>query len=391
MDYESRKVIEALRSGIPSRTIGGYFAGARAELLAEISEWLESQDGGGKLITASYGEGKTHLLNTVFSMAQNKNMAVSMASLSRETPFNNLYLAYRRIAQNTYLPGREQSGFEHLIEQLNPVDMAELQLFCSRSLQSDKLYYLLKAFSNTDNPETRFSLLADLHGDFLLVSQLKKIYRNIFAEKIVLSENFVKSRHIWDYYLFLNRLFSVCGFNGWIILFDEAEHIGRLGRKSRFGAYTNMARFLFPDTNGAHALFTMTNNYVMQVIEGKDERGYLAQAEGFDCDIIESVLSRIETARELTPLNRDDFMNVLNKIIDFHARAYDWRPGIGVMELCEMAWGRGIYLRTKIRAAIEALDQLYQYGDMGNITAGELEQGTYDEETPLPEELQESL
>jgi len=388
MDYNARKVIEALRSGIPSRAIGGHFGTARTELLAEISEWLVAGAGGGKLLTGNYGEGKTHLLNTVFNMAQNNNMAVSLVSLSRESPFNNLCLIYKRITQNTYLPGREQPGFEHLLDQLAPGDMTELQLYAAKSLQTDKLYYLLKAYKNTDNTDMRFSLLADLHGDFITNTQLKKIYKEIFAEKIIFSAGFAKTRHIWDYYMFLRRLFTLSGLHGWVILFDEAEHIGRLGRKARFGAYTNMAKFLSPDTtDSALTLFTMTNNYATQVIDGKDERRYLAEAEGFDRDVIEDTLTRIENAPELTPLSKDEFMSILVKIVDFHARAFDWSPVVDAAELCEMAWSRGYYLRTKIRAAIEFLDQLLQYGDAGVITAGELEQETYNEEIPLPDEL----
>jgi hypothetical protein len=387
MDFEARKIIEALRSGIPSRTVGGYLAGARAELLAEISEWLETRTGGGRILTGNYGEGKTHLLNTVFNMAQNKNMAVSMVSLSKETPFNNLYLLYQKIARNTFLPQREQPGFEHLIDQLNPGNMAELQLFAAKSLQTDKLYYLLKAYDSTDNPEIRFSLLADLQGDFMANPQLKRIYKDIFAEKIVFSANFAKSRHAWDYFMFLSRLFTLSGFNGWILLFDEAEHIGRLGRKSRFGAYTNMAKFLREGTNNIFSLFTMTNNYATQVIDGKDERGHLAETEGFDREIIEDTLLTIEKAPELAPLNQGEFMKILIKIVDYHARAFDWRPDVIIEELCEMAWSRGYYLRTKIRAAIEYLDQLFQYGDTGAITAGELDQETYLEEIPLPDDI----
>jgi len=387
MDYEARKVIEALRSGIPSRAIGVYFGGARTELLAEMSLWLNESTGSGKIITGNYGEGKTHLLNTVFSMAQKKNMAVSAVTLSRETPFNNLYQVYQKIAQNTYLPDREQPGFDHLIEKLSPRNMTELQLFAAKGLQTDKLYYLLRAYSNTDNPEIRFPLLADLQGDFIAINPLKKIYREIFAERVVFSANFVKSRHIWDYYLFLSRLFTLSGLQGWVILFDEAENIGRLGRKSRFSAYANMAQFLRAESSNIHTLFTITNNYATQVIDGKDERGYLTESEGFDREIIESTLTAIETAPELTPLDKSEFFNVLTKIMDFHARAYNWQPNANASELCEMAWSRGYYLRTKIRAAIEYLDQLFQYGDVGRITAGELDQETYNEEIPLPDDL----
>ena len=387
MDYEARKVIESLRSGVPSRNIGGYFGGARTELLAELSEWLDTNAGGGRILTANYGEGKTHLQNTVFRLAQNKNMAVSMISLSRETPFNNLSLLYQRIAQNTFLPKREQPGFDSLIQQLEPGKMAELQLYTAKELQTDKLYYLLKAYGGTDNPEVRFSLLADLQGNFIANAQLKKIYKEIFAEKVVYSANFAKSRHVWDYILFLNRLFALSGLHGWLILFDEAEHIGRLGRKARFGAYTNMARFLEAGTGNALSLFTMTNSFATQVIEEKDERRHLAETEGFDRELIERTLVNIETAPELPALDQNEFAEVLSKITDFHARAYAWKPAVNMMAFCEMAWSRGYYLRTKIRAAIEYLDQLFQYGDAGLITAGELEQETFKEELPLPDEF----
>ena len=387
MDYKARKVIEALRSGIPSRTIGGYFGGARTELLADISQWLNSQTGGGKIISGSYGEGKTHLLNTVFCMAQNMNMAVSMMSLSRETPFNNLSVIYPKLAQNTYLPDREQPGFDHLVEQLASENIKELMLFAAKELQTDKLYYLLRSFANTDNPEIRFSLLADLQGDFISLNQLKKIYKEIFAERIAFSTNFVKGRHVWDYFLFLDRLFSLSGLNGWVILLDEAENIGRLGRKSRFNAYANMSKFLSAGACRAFSLFTMTNNYVTQVIDGKDERRYLAETEGYDREMIEDALDKIEAAPELTPLTQDEFKGILIKIVDFHSQAYDWHPAVKTAELCEMAWSRGYYLRTKIRAAIEYLDQFYQYGNVGAITAGELDHETYEEEIPLPEEL----
>jgi len=387
MDYEARKVIEALRSGIPSRVIGGYFGGARTELLAEIAEWLDSNEGGGKIYTANYGEGKTHLLGTVFRIAQNKNMVVTMVSLSRETPFNTLYQVYEKIAQNTYLPNREQSGFDTLLEKLEPGKMAELQLYAAKELQTDKLYYLLKAYCNTDDPDVKFALLADLQGSFIANADLKRIYKEIFAEKVIFSTNFVKSRHVWDYILFLGKLFELSGLHGWVILFDEAEHIGRLGRKSRFTAYTNMSKFLSGGKSNVLSLFTMTNNYVMQVVEGKDEREHLANTDGYDIELIECVLSKIEAAPELPALDRNEFGDVLSKIVDFHARAFDWKPEINLDELCETAWSCGYYLRTKIRAAIELLDQLFQYGDTGIVTAGELEQETYREEIPLPEEL----
>ena len=50
--------------------------------------------------------------------------------------------------------------------------------------------------------------------------------------------------------------------------------------------------------------------------------------------------------------------------------------------------GAGYLLRTRIRAAIELLDQLYQYGEAGSIRITELGKETFEEEEvpELPEE-----
>ena len=51
----------------------------------------------------------------------------------------------------------------------------------------------------------------------------------------------------------------------------------------------------------------------------------------------------------------------------------------------------GYLLRTKLRGAIELLDQLYQYGEVGNIRIGRLDDESLEEELPdLPEEEPES-
>ena len=40
-DFEARHMIEALRSGVPSRTVGQYFSEARPRIMKEISDRLD--------------------------------------------------------------------------------------------------------------------------------------------------------------------------------------------------------------------------------------------------------------------------------------------------------------------------------------------------------------
>ena len=80
-DIEARHVIEALRSGISSRAVGQYFSEARPKIMKEISTRLdlvcEQGKSSGMVISGKYGEGKTHLLNTVFNIAHSNHMVVS--------------------------------------------------------------------------------------------------------------------------------------------------------------------------------------------------------------------------------------------------------------------------------------------------------------------------
>ena len=57
----------------------------------------------------------------------------------------------------------------------------------------------------------------------------------------------------------------------------------------------------------------------------------------------------------------------MESIIDLYRRAYDRDIECDAHALTEMASRSGFLLRTKIRAAVEALDQIYQYGDIGEV------------------------
>ena len=139
-DFEARHVIEALRSGVLSRAVGQYFSEARPRIVKEISNRLdavcEHGKSGGMVISGKYGEGKTHLLNTVFNLAHSDNMVVSYLSLSKETPMDKLYLVYQKLVQNTYLPMRRQPGFMQELEKISANSPAanEMLLYAAKHL-----------------------------------------------------------------------------------------------------------------------------------------------------------------------------------------------------------------------------------------------------------------
>lgn len=394
-DFEARHVIEALRSGIPSRAVGQYFSEARPGIMKEISghldETCETGKSKGMIIAGKYGEGKTHLLNTVFSMAHSNNMVVSYLSLSKETPFDKLYLVYQKLVNNTFLPKRVQPGFTQILEKMTPGSPAanELLLYAAKHLETDKLYYLLRAYLNTEDLDEKFMLQADLEGDFIANVLLKQIYRRIYNERVKYNVNFSKTKHCGDYFSFLSRLFRLMGYNGWVILIDETELIGRLSKKARLNAYRNMAQFLLPDgrLEGIYTLFALGASYTEDVIETKHDYENLEEIYPEQQEPIRTVLNLITRAQQLAPLTDSEIREVLKKIQVFHGRAYDWNPNISMGTILAATQSGGYLLRTKLRAAIELLDQLYQYGEAGNTRINELGQETFEEDVPSLEEF----
>ncbi|MDO5425782.1 MAG: DUF2791 family P-loop domain-containing protein [Eubacteriales bacterium] len=393
-DVEARHIIEALRSGIPSRAVGQYFSEARPKIMKEISDRLDAVCDQGKssgmVICGKYGEGKTHLLNTVFNLAHSNQMVVSYLSLSKETPMDKLYLVYQKVIQNTYLPRRRQPGFMHELGKLsaNSPIANEMLLYAAKHLETDKLYYLLRSYLNTEDSDEKFLLQADLEGDFIANAPLKKIYRRIFNQTVKYNVNFTKTKHCGDYFSFMSHLFTQLGYHGWVILVDETELMGRLGKKARLNGYRNMAQFLLPDEGleNTFSMFALSASYVEDVIDGKHEYENLEAIYPEEQEPIRTVLNLLTEAPQLLPLTREEIQEVLGKIQDFHGRAYGWTPNLPVSRLEESTQAGGYLLRTKIRAAIEFLDQLYQYGEAGRTRINEVGEEVFTEEVPSLEE-----
>lgn len=389
-DVEARRVIEALRSGVPSRAVGQYFSEARPQLMREISGRLDrvSETGrsDGMIISGKYGEGKTHLLNTVFDLAQSNNMVVSYLSLSKETPMDKLYLVYQKLISNTYLPMRQQPGFLQVLEKMTPNSplAGEMLPYTAKELQTDKLYYLLRAYLNTEDQEEKFLLQADLEGDFIANAPLKQIYKRIFNQTVKYNVTFSKTKHSSDYFEFMSHLFNRLGYHGWVILVDEAELMGRLGKKARLNAYRNMARFLMPSDRleSVFSMFALSASYGEDVIEGKHEFENLEAIYPDEQEPARSVLNLLLKAPQLNPLTREEIYQVLERVQEFHGRAYEWQPGLSVESISRATQAGGYLLRTKIRAAIELFDQLYQYGEVGKIRIDELGKEKLDEDVP---------
>ena len=387
-DFNALRVIEALRSGVPSLAVGEYFSEARPDFLKKLRDRLEAvrQSGrsDGMLYTGRYGEGKTHLLNTVFSMASAENMAVSCVSLGKETPMDRPWLLYRKLAANTYLPGARQPGFRIRLEELTQSSSAANELLAYTGKE------LLRAFFGTQEEEERSLFLADLEGDFTTGAVIRRSYRRAAGTPAKFNQNFSKTKHSMDYFYFLSHLFPTLGYDGWVLLFDEAELIGRLGKRARAKSYREMQTFLKPPAKleRTFSLFALSSSYTEDVIDKRHEQENVQNLFAGDPDSLkaaQATLNAILRAPELVPLKKEEVIRVLMDIQRFHGLAYGWTPEVSADTLYRATEAGGYLLRTKIRAAIEFFDQLYQYGEAGKTRISELGKESLEEEEETPE------
>ena len=150
-----------------------------------------------------------------------------------------------------------------------------------------------------------------------------------------------------------------------------------------------MARFLLPEfcPENTFSIFALSASYVEDVIEGKHEYENLSAVYPEEQEPARTVLDILSRAPQLLPLTRLEIQEVLYKIQDFHGKAYEWTPNVSLSSLVESTQAGGYLLRTKIRAAIEFLDQLYQYGKAGQTTVNELGEETFTEDVPSIEDF----
>lgn len=390
-DFYAMHVIEALRSGVPSRAVGACFTEARPGMMRKIESRMDAVRSSGRsdgmIFTGHYGEGKTHLLNTVFNIATQSNMAVSYVALGKETPISNLPVLYQKIIANTYLPGTAQPGFRQKLEELTPGSgvTGDLLAFSAKELETDKLYYLLRAMLGTQEEEEKARFLGDLEGDFVSNDVIKRSYRRVMGQVAKFNQNFVKTRHMDDYFCFMSHFFRRIGLDGWVILFDEAELIGRMGKKTRLKSYREMQTFLQPGERmeGVFSLFALSSSFAEDVIDKKHEQENAEVEYAEDSVALKSVkatLNAMISAPELAKLSREETLQILAGIQEFHGKAYDWHPQVSPETIYAETEAGGYLLRTKVRAAIEYFDQLYQYGEAGQTKITELGEESFEED-----------
>ena len=372
----ARRLVEHLRSGVPVPPTDPPLTSGRARLVARAADMLDvvAQKGSRTLtLQANYGDGKTHALRTIWHLAAERGFVVSNVALTRETPFDRLDRVYPKIVAETYIPGSRQPGLDRLLQPLTPgSEAAQAALRFAEDHLHPKLHAVLRNLVDGSSTEAVERLVQDICRIDLDIADLKRIHRANFGQPLKI-ERFSAQRDVRDYFRLVDFLVSAAGYSGWVILFDEAELIGRLGRGARAKAYANIGR-LAADGLGCRRLlgvFAVASNFYDSVLERKHDAAQAAewlQARG-DADGAERCrdgLAALHEAVLLEPLSAANWGQMVQQLLDAHEAAYGWSAGLSAeafwRQVEALAPETDTRVRTRLRVAIQWLDLVMQHG-----------------------------
>jgi len=376
--HKDRVIIEGLRSGVPYRETAETFTLGRTPNLVALSRLMEALEhqrqapSHGLIIRAQYGDGKTHLLHALATMAEERNWLVSLVTLSRETPLDRLDHLYPKIMQNIYRPGSNQPAFDAVIR--DALSAPHLVPDSRLLRASDRVQAILDNLIRQDHGFD--ALVEDISGNFLTLAEIKRFARDNFGHRLPLAASRIKDE-IRHYLRLVDWIIAHTEYQGLLILFDEVELIGKFGRGGRARAYVNIGHFLEGVGDHILSVWAVAGNFQTDVIlPRKDHEGIghwleTRPKEQAGVPLAQSALDELSSARPLDPLTTDQIREMIEHILILHQNAYDWDAGLDGPAFYQLVRAQmdalDVRLRTWIRMAVNLLDMRLQYKDQVSV------------------------
>lgn len=352
----ARRAVEALRSGVPSRDAVAALGSGQAEVEDRFSTLL-GQIGTvrtghrGLLLGGGFGAGKSHVLEHLTHLALDQDYAVSRIVVSKETPLHDPAKVLRAAVESAVSPDGAVGAVAEAAATLDPESpgYAELLRWSSGSgAPVDEWFPVtLTLLPRVAAGEDNFAdaIVRYWSGDRLAVSEVRRHAKFAGLGRPALAA--VPARELArQRFRFLARLFVAAGHRGWVLLFDEAELIGRYTLQQRGRSYAELARWLQPDPDDpASPLATvvaMTDDFDAAVLTAKNDRevvpAKLRAKQSGDWDEIacraEAAMTLIE--RDMLLLDAPDAAELdhaYRRLRALHSQAFGWdAPDVAGLE-----------------------------------------------------------
>lgn len=372
----ARRAIEALRAGVPNRDAVSALGCSAQEVVSVFDARLQELRGSiaresqprGMLVAADFGGGKSHVLEYLSHMARRENFAVSKVVISKETQLFDPLKVFRAAVESLVCENVVGDALRDIaVTRLSTKSpqFAELNLWLRDSGLNSRFAATTWLFEQAGaDSEIQDELVGFWEGTAVQVGHLRQGLRQTGAAKLFALEKIGIKELARQRFKFMARLLRAARYDGWVILLDELELMGRYTVLQRGRAYAELARLLGLADDlaipGLLAVGAVTPDYASAVIDEKDDRnqiGFRFRSRGdlesdMTAALAESAMDAIE--RDLLRLrepSQDDLADVLVRLSEIYTAAYDCTPA-----KLDASFKTGQQMREYIRSWITTWD-----------------------------------
>jgi len=281
----ARRAVEALRCGVPSRDAVATLGSGQGEAEDRVTDLLQSVGTGGRstyrgvLLGGGFGAGKSHLLEHLAHLALDRGFAVSRVVISKETPLHDPAKVLRAAVESAISPTGAIGGVAEAAAGLDPGSpgYTELLRWASGGPVDERFPLTVALFPRAQAGDDDFAeaIVRFWSGERIAVAELRRQAKQAGERRRALAA--VSARELAvQRFRFLARLFTAAGCEGWVLLFDEVELIGRYTLMQRAKSYAQLADWLLPDPEDPASrlatVFAMTDDFDAAVLTDKNDR-----------------------------------------------------------------------------------------------------------------------
>ena len=381
----ARRTIESLRSGVPGREAVSQLEttqrGLRSTFEKGLTALAEDRPVDPLVLSANFGAGKTHLLEYLEALAERRGFVTSYVVVSPEMPLGSPHVVLKAIAEAAVAPGRVGCALSALADDLGShVSLAALRGWAiesgldGRFAATAHLYEKFRA-----DEELRWQILDDLQGRPLSRVTIKQKLKEIGEARTYAMGRTHGALLARDRIRMLARFYRSAGAQGWVVLFDEIERMGRFSLKQRVAAYEELGwwkEIAAQEGAAIYPVFAMTTGFLQETVTGGSNDAQRLEVdtrsgsrEAGDRRLCDGI-ALLKTGRELAPTTPSEEAEIAERLRQIYEAAY----GIAVPPVTIDVADAWLVLRTKIRRWITRWDLLrYDPAYVAEVSAAAVE------------------
>jgi len=334
-------LLESIRAGIPCRAMMSQIPDLRQNITRQIdmdlADLAEHKYPKGRFIWGEYGQGKTHFLKLMEQYVMDKGFAVSYYTINRDLGLNNIKSLFPVLAAQTMTARNKIPGLMNLLIQDsfsdNLIDeLADIEKKISHPFPC----YVLQAFLSFRDADEMNLLYNSLMGNSSYWANAKTICRKVLGAEFKKMPKFSAKEHGNCFFEFYPYLLKLLGFKGWVVLIDEIELIGKMGKVGRLNSYMALSYLLNWNNNSHLPVYTLVasaktlqtevfysrKNDVQKIPEAAMER--ISSDAAYQMRAFFDIAARSNRNLLLNPVMKKEYMALFQAIMAIHKRAIPW-------------------------------------------------------------------